>query len=263
MNTINNAVLNNLFSVCPEIKLLNIRLLGPHDTMLYNMPRFWALNIYDYDAEVILDGNAFQVRRGYICLMPPGTTRRFKLKELSLHRVAHFRLPGASGNTKYPPIIFDSGTKREYFISRFDQTVRNHATFQNKARSFFWTLLWELTELRTAENFPQLDIVHPELERAVMLIEKNLSAPLKIEDIVKTSGLSHNQLIRLFQQRFKCSIIGYVRSRRATLAENLLRNTNMRIKEIAAEIDMPDLQRFNKFIREFFNCSPRQLRKHQ
>ncbi len=242
------------------MKLITTRVAEPNDSRRYYLDKLWALNIYNHSTKIVLNGEAHAVKRGHICLMPPGTAREFIFTERGLHRVAHFHFSRGKTYKNSLPLLLDSGEKCEFFISRFDKAVKYHLIKRERARAILWDLLWELVELPDIEHTLEPLSIHPELSKAIAMIEMKFSGRLKVKDITASAELSHNQLNRLFQKHCGCSIIAYIRGRRAQMAKHLLQNTNMRIKEIAGEIGMTDLQQFNKFIREFFGQSPRMLR---
>jgi AraC-like DNA-binding protein len=63
------------------------------------------------------------------------------------------------------------------------------------------------------------------------------------------------------QKRFQQTAQAYQRSRRLQRAHHLLQHTTRRVKEIAVEVGLADLQRFNKAIRREYGCAPRALRR--
>ena len=78
--------------------------------------------------------------------------------------------------------------------------------------------------------------------------------------IAKRAGISHNQLTRLSDQTFGLGVAAYMRKRRLDKAEHLLDRSNLPIKAIAAEMGIPDLQQFNKFMRKETGSSPTKIR---
>lgn len=254
-------LLNNLLKECPEIELIRSHIIGPEKSRRYYLSRgLWSLNIYDFSGVIVLNGEKHKIKRGYICLMPPRTAREFIFEERGLHRVVHFRFINDKDYSNSTPLLLDSGEKFEYLISKFDKAAKCHLINQERARAVLWELLWELTELPGIEHSVEQIPYHPALIKAITIIEMHFSEPLKVKEITAAVELSHNQLNRLFQKHCGCSIMTYIRRRRAEMAQHLLQNTNMRIKEIAGEIGMTNLQQFNKFIRVFFAKSPRALR---
>ena len=57
------------------------------------------------------------------------------------------------------------------------------------------------------------------------------------------------------------SVLGYVRSRRSQHAEDLLMSTTLPIKAIARAVGVPDLQQFNRLMRDSKGLCPRAIRE--
>ena len=72
--------------------------------------------------------------------------------------------------------------------------------------------------------------------------------------------MSVARLTRIFRDQYGQTPTEYIRTLRMQQACGLLINTNRPIKEVAVRVGIPDLQRFNKLIRDTFGCSPRVLR---
>jgi transcriptional regulator GlxA family with amidase domain len=103
--------------------------------------------------------------------------------------------------------------------------------------------------------------MHPAVHGAVQLIETRLSSTLVVRWVADQVGVSPNHLTVLFRRQMDCTVLQYIRQRRADQARHFLIHTDKPVKEIAVEVGIPDLQHFNKSIREAYNMSPRALRK--
>ena len=91
-------------------------------------------------------------------------------------------------------------------------------------------------------------------------IELQLSEPLRVADIACAAEISHNHLTRLFHAATGKTVVAYIRERRVDRATRLLRHTTMPVKQIAAQVGLPDLHQFNKVIRGATGLSPRAVR---
>jgi len=117
-----------------------------------------------------------------------------------------------------------------------------------------WNLLW--TVAGNAAIVPE-DPVVAQVEHQM---KADLARPLTQEGLARAAGVSVSKLTRLFLEHRGQSPSEYIRTLRMQQACALLVNTGRPIKEIAVRVGYPDLQRFNKVVRETFGCSPRTLR---
>jgi AraC family transcriptional regulator len=89
---------------------------------------------------------------------------------------------------------------------------------------------------------------------------QEMSRPLTIKELASRCQISHNQLTRILKQQTgetPAILLGRLRTDRA---KELLSYSDLPIKVIAAEVGYPDLQHFNKVIRQRFGRSPRNIR---
>ena len=92
------------------------------------------------------------------------------------------------------------------------------------------------------------------------IISQRLSEKINIGDIANELAISHVHLLRLFREEHGTTIQEYLRRMRLEQARHLIIATDMPLKEIASRTGMPDLQYFNKIVRDETGLSPRGLR---
>ena len=61
-------------------------------TDVFRLPELWQLHLYQYEAELTVDGTAHVIRPGRVSLVPPGTTVRYRYQGRSEHLYAHLRI---------------------------------------------------------------------------------------------------------------------------------------------------------------------------
>jgi len=218
----------------------------------------WSLNLYSARGEIVLPDRSERIplRPGMALLMPPGTARRFTFTSSGKHRVVHFSVKDA--NDCHALHRFICGQHRRQCEQLFDDAVASEETPRQLAG--LWHLLWTLDELEETPEGTLDATLHPALQRSIRHIATNLSEPLRAAEIAKRAEVSHNHLTRLFRHAFQNTIQGYIRRQRMTLAKELLAETDMPIKAVAAEVGIPDAQLFNKTVRRHFGHSPSALR---
>ena len=98
------------------------------------------------------------------------------------------------------------------------------------------------------------------VQTAIAIVENELT-DVTAHGLCKRVAVSQNHLTRLFQRAFGCGVAGFIRKRRAEKASALLERSNLPIKAIAAEVGLPDLHQFNKFVRKELGRAPSRLRR--
>ncbi|ARP80458.1 AraC family transcriptional regulator [Bordetella genomosp. 8] len=123
-----------------------------------------------------------------------------------------------------------------------------------------------LAQLRPPAH-PQFDSVSgsaaptdPRLRKAVFLMERNLQAPLSLDDLAKRVNVSSRQLSRLFKSQYAETITQHYRSLRLTYARYLLEKTDHTLERIAQECGFTDASHMNRLFRAKFSLLPSQCR---
>ncbi|RYG17051.1 AraC family transcriptional regulator [bacterium] len=96
---------------------------------------------------------------------------------------------------------------------------------------------------------------------ALGFIEAHLAEEISASDVARAACVSHNHLCRLFHQHVHETPMEAIRRRRVERARHLLIHTTLPIKEIAVQVGIDDLQKFNKTVRLETGRSPRELRR--
>ncbi len=228
----------------------------------FYMPHLWCLHLYTYEARLELDGRLMHIEPGCAGIIPPGVRQVYRFEGPSRHLYAHFRFTGqvADADRVHVPLLVQLGERVREAEKLFRSAIDAGALRPRRADAALWELLWRLTEAIPAASRP-VSAPHPRLEAACQMIERELSGELRVRELARRLGLSHNHLDRLFKAAFKVSPAAYIRDRRMQRARHLLENSTLPIKVVAANVGVPDLQAFNKCVRKAFQASPRALRE--
>jgi AraC family transcriptional regulator len=225
-------------------------------TDVFRLPELWQLHLYEYDAELVVDGTAHTIRPGRVSLVPPGATVRFRYRGRSEHLYAHLRIT-ATGPARTLPLVQDTGPELPVLSALLRQAVAAVPRTPERTRAEIWTALWRIAELAPAAGQPG---PHPAVNAAIAYIEAHLAAPLTVPEVARAAGVSHNHLTRLLRETTGDTVVGYIRRRRLDRAHHLLRASTLSIPAVAASVGIPDLQAFNKACRRELGASPRALR---
>ena len=93
-------------------------------------------------------------------------------------------------------------------------------------------------------------------------IDRNLYQRLRLKDISKTLGFSVRHIIHLFKTETGQTPYDYLLEKRIRLAENLLKNSDMTVSEIAALLHFTDQYHFSRIFKTRTGTAPSVYRKH-
>ncbi len=248
--------------VCPDFVRAAYAVHEP-PTKTYRLLEWWSLIYFGYEAEVEFDDVAVRVHPGYLALLPPGVRKVYRFEAASPHYTVHFQMPPATDATSAQlialPWLMDTLGRHEWVLEAFQEMLANAAVNPARSRMRLWDVLFCVSDTPSFKA-GGLSGLHPAVRQATQLIEVRLAYSLPVRWLADRVELSPNHLTVLFRKHFKCTVLQYIRQRRVEQARHLLLHTDKRIKEIAVEVGMADLQYFNKSIRAAYGMPPRALR---
>lgn len=221
------------------------------------LPELWSLLVFDYDMEAELDGVPCRIVPGCLALLAPGTLKLYRhRRERQTHLVIHFTTPGTAGGRPIPRLL-DLGARRPGIEGGLASVVALHRTDPLHAAVRLWDLLLELADLQ-----PALEPARPPaVTEALRLIAAARGRPPGLAALARRIGLSPGHLCTAFRRCLGCGPATYARRLRLEHARHLLEHSTLPVREIAAEVGLPDLQHFNKLVRRAFGRPPRTLRR--
>ena len=92
-------------------------------------------------------------------------------------------------------------------------------------------------------------------------VRENLTGDLSINSLCQNLHVSRNKLYKAVENVFGCPVTDYIRRMRLQKALLLLRETDLRITEIAEICGFPDTIRLDIIMRKYNGTTPRQYRK--
>lgn len=250
----------------PEIRWFSVARHGRFPVEDYRLPGLCCLHLYRYVGAVRTQGVTLPIRPGYagFGILDTSFSHFFPADGTPcIHLTAGFRLPPLTDPARaaYLPAMLDLGDRFGPLNAALEQAVLWQETQPRRAAARLWDILWQLSDETRRGNESSDYVVHPALARTQERIELGMSGPLRVAELAAAVDLSHNHLTRLFQEAFGVGPLAYIRARRVAQAQNLLQNTDLPIKTIAAQVGLPDLHQFNKVLRTETGLSPRALRK--
>jgi len=228
-------------------------------TRSFSLPSLWTVHIYHYAAGFEVDGVSYDLRPGHIAVMPPGTRKTYVFQEPeSEHYCAHFALERPSASTCGIGAMVDLEDEFPRVDAAMADMVQLFSADPLRAEVKLWDVLLGLQDASRGDD---VGGASGAVRTATRLIELHLHETIDIPDLARRVRISHNHLIRLFRREYGMTIRDYIAARRMQRAEHLITSSTRAIKEIACEVGIPDLHRFNKAVRKRFGRSPRALRE--
>jgi AraC-like DNA-binding protein len=224
-------------------------------THRHNMGNVWCYHAYTYHARMEINGQRFEIRPGSLSLTPPFAQVAYWYGNQQCHHDSlQFCLPSpANAVWALPAMTVDGGVT----IDRLWPCFEWYKTDRRRAEIRLWDELGSLAVRH--EGAATED--HPIVSQARLLIEERLEHGVNVNELARGLGVTSTHLTRCFQKAIGMSCSEWMQRRRLERATQLLLQTRTSIKDIAANVGIPDLQYFNKFIRKHLGFSPRMVRQ--
>lgn len=101
----------------------------------------------------------------------------------------------------------------------------------------------------------------PAVQKAILLIDSDLSAPLTLSALATAQGLSEGYLATVFKKETGKTVSEYVREKRMKHAAHLLTTTRLQIQTIALHCGVMDVQYFSKLFKKHTGKTPKEYRE--
>jgi len=218
--------------------------------------------------EILHSGKTFAFAPGSMFLFPPGLTLAGRLRSglRMVNFTAHLKGDARLGSKPLSAIAQNGlpvTLSRAAWLAPF---CRYLAHSQTAGTCKGWRLavaglevLLESMEQARKEAPP--DRVSAALFRLIEKIRRNPAAHYSVEEMARETGLSESQLTRRFHALVGESPNRFLLSQRLLLAESLLRESSLTVKEISERLGYADPYFFSRQFRRFRGVPPSSLRK--
>lgn len=102
---------------------------------------------------------------------------------------------------------------------------------------------------------------HPMIKTAIIYVKDHYRELITLEEMARFVGLSSAYFSHKFTEAVGVGFATYVRQIRVSAAANLLKSTELSIKEICYKTGFSDPNYFSNAFRAHFGCSPRKYRE--
>jgi AraC-like DNA-binding protein len=161
------------------------------------------------------------------------------------------------GNLQAVNVIRSENPLRlENIYAKIRQLILSHGKFvHEEIESQSYALLVELNRLAMPAKYPL------PLCRALDLIKSNLHLEYKLDSLSAESKVGISTLSRLFRRHLKISPIDYIIDRRLEYAKQLIKVSNMPMKEVAERCGYNSESFFSRSFKKKFGISPNSYRR--
>ncbi len=94
-------------------------------------------------------------------------------------------------------------------------------------------------------------------------IEKNIAENIDVTSMAKTLRISRFEIYELCKHYYSTTPAELIKNRRLKKAAELLKNTSLKVSQIAILCGIPDYNYFSKVFKKKYSLSPREYRKEQ
>ncbi len=205
------------------------------------------------------EGRDFQVKEGELMLLRPDLSTTLSCEsERAVKYVFSFQGHMLSMLLEYLQL-----TQNPHFHPRDPERWRRNCDEGEKictdyspgqmirTAAFSYSLLLELAEERECGEIPDF------LQRTLDFIQMRLTGKLTLEELCAVAGVSPSTLFREFKRHFQTTPLGFARDRKMLLAQEMLKQGNCSVKEVAAYLNYPSPQYFSSEFKKRYGTAPR------
>jgi AraC family transcriptional regulator len=102
-----------------------------------------------------------------------------------------------------------------------------------------------------------------QLEKAILYIEKNLKAKIRLDDIAEEIHLSKYHFHRIFHAIVGETVYDYIRNRRITNASDELLNSDKKIVDVSFDYQFESQEAFTRSFKAIYHMTPAKYRKEK
>ena len=158
-------------------------------------------------------------------------------------------------------IITSNNPDETTLLKLEDANINNLKIFESLS-VIYDIVIKDLNDFKNAITKEFINIENAEIEvQALSYIEKNYSSNIGVREIAYELNITPNYLSSVFKKKMGVKLSEYLTSYRMTKAHNLIKSTNLPIKNIAIMVGIGNTRYFSTLFKQIYGCLPRDVKK--
>jgi AraC-like DNA-binding protein/mannose-6-phosphate isomerase-like protein (cupin superfamily) len=225
---------------------------------------YYLIEIFEGKLDVSIDGKTRTLEVGDIVIFPPKTPYFYFHPKGEAIGYAWVHFTGAEvektikeyGISKYPDVISitDDGSVQSCYRAIYDAAAKRDEFSDAELSLLLNKLLLTIGRRLNAKG------TNP-LKKSLAYINSSYDTEISIPHLAKLENLSVSRYNALFKQEIGIAPMKYVINIRLGVACELLRNTDLPIKEIGMHVGYDDAHFFSRLFRNHIGVSPLEYRE--
>ena len=227
----------------------------------------------------VAEDSVYRVQSNEVLIVPPNWVHSLIMHEGSARYLLLFEpdnifnmrdMQLIEGMLKSPIYLTGQSESQESIRQLLTQVVGCY-----ERREFLWNSLCYASLLQMYARLGQFNMtremsrfdeksqrIDPEIvDSARLYIDQNYMRDITLTDVSNFTGFSKCYFSRVFKQQLGLSFSEYLRSKRISMAEELLIHSRQPIQEIAMRAGFGSVATFNRVFRDVKNCTPSRYRE--
>ena len=204
-------------------------------------------------ADMICAGKRYFIDSGDVLYMPQGLGYQVDYSDtqmIAFHFVTQCDDPA--------PEVYrlqNRSAVHQLMLQAADVWTKKEPGYLNYCMGFLYQVLGELCAQKIQTQLPA------HFQKAVTLIHQHFREPLEIAGLCSEAGISPTAFRQYFRQYYRQTPTDYIRMLRLEYARNLIAGDTP-VAQAASECGIPDPKYFARLVKQFYGCTPRQLKLH-
>lgn len=152
----------------------------------------------------------------------------------------------------------------KFFDNMFTEAIDQQMDYELQLQSYLQQFLIHAARNLVPRNPSEIEYIsnaHVKISGVVRYLNEHYSEDLLLSDVAQQFNMSHFYLSRLFKTSTGFSFVEYLNSIRIKEAQQLLRDTDEKIADVAQKVGFENQSYFGKIFKEMSGTSPLQYRK--
>lgn len=244
----------------------------PHRTEWRMFPYTVIVCVFDSDYICEIEGEqTYTVTAGEVLIVPGGLKHRMRFESPGLLNCVHIKYTMLNSMDiltffEVPRIVKNKDTCNMCdLVDAISNTASNGInSLKSSIRLKYLTLsLLDkiLDNSMEKDDLTQLMLSINMLIPVLDFIRNNLDSNISRKDLAEILSLSETRFHYVFKEIMNVAPMQYVKNERLNKAHILIATTNMTINEISISVGYADYSNFTRQFREYFGCSPSDIRE--